>query len=182
MFRLLLLLSISMFLVMLIGGEDRGQLRHGLIAAAPEEKPAEVTQLAADAPASPVSGDVNLANFVPLSPPVPEPAVQRSTPAPEPVVAAPVVVAAPKADVQQVALAPEPEPEPLPLLFVNSNAINVRQGPSTSYSVVGRLTRDEAVLAIEPEQNGWVRIRIEGDGVEGFVAARLLTDRDPSGN
>jgi hypothetical protein len=181
MFRLLLLLSISMFLVLLIGGEDRGQMRHGLIAAAPEEEPAEGTQLA-DTPAPPASGDVNLASFVPLSPPVPEPAVQRSKPAPEPVVEAPIAVAAPEAELQPVALLPEPEPEPLPLLFVNSNAINVRQGPSTSFAVVGRLTRDEAVLAIEPEQNGWVRIRIEGDGVEGFVAARLLTDRDPSGN
>lgn len=180
MVRLLLLLSISMFLVLLIGGEDRGQLRHGLIAAAPEEEPATATQVAADAPAPAAPKDVNLASFVPLSPPVPQPAVQRSTPTPEPVVEAPVAVAVPEAEVQQVALLPEPEP--MPILFVNSNAINVRQGPSTNYAVVGRLTRNEAVLAVEPVENGWVRIRIEGDGVEGFVAARLLTDRDPSGN
>jgi hypothetical protein len=176
MFRLLFLLSTSMFLVMLIAGEDRGQLRHGLIAAAPEQPPAAVAELAPQAPATTAQTDVNLASFVPLSPPVPEPAIQRSTPAPEPA-AEPVLAALPEPEAQVA-----PEPTPLPLLFVNSNAINVREGPSTNYAVVGRLTRNESVLAIEPAQDGWVRIRIEGDGVEGFVAARLLTERDPSGN
>lgn len=181
MFRLLVLLSMSMFLVLLIGGEDRGQMRHGLIAAAPEASPATVAQLepetpATKTPATTAQTDVNLANFVPLSPPAPEPAVQVSPPAPEPVIE-PVLATLSEPETPVVT-----EAEALPLLFVNSNAINVREGPSTNYAVVGRLTRNEAVLAMEPAQDGWVRIRIEGDGVEGFVAARLLTDRDPSGN
>jgi len=177
MIRLMLLLSATMFLVLLIGGEDRGQLRHGLVAQAPEISPTETdpTPAAAAAPAQGTAApapEANLVAFVPMSPPTPEPAVHRSTTttplfqttSPEPVAE------------------PVSEPAPMPLLFVNSNAINVRQGPSTNFAVVGRLTRNESVLVVQPEENGWVRIRIEGDGVEGFVAARLMTDRDPTGN
>jgi uncharacterized protein YgiM (DUF1202 family) len=58
----------------------------------------------------------------------------------------------------------------------------VRQGPSTAYEVVGRLVRAEAVSVIAPEVDGWVRIAIEGDGLEGFIAARLLSQTDPGGN
>jgi len=182
MFRLLFLLSSTMFVVLLIAGEDRGQMRHGLIATAPREEAPAATL--AEAPVAEPLPDVNLASFVPLSPPTPQPAVQRQEPAPEPVqtmMAAPSPEATRDLVIDAVAdegMASSPQP----LLFVNSNAINVRQGPSTDYAVVGRLTRNESVLAVEPEQNGWVRIRIEGDGVEGFVAARLLTDRDPLGN
>ena len=68
----------------------------------------------------------------------------------------------------------------LPLRWVTADAVNVRQGPSTANPVIGRVTRGEAVTMVD-EQAGWVRIRIEGDGVEGFVAARLLTDLDPAG-
>ncbi|MFN3823799.1 MAG: SH3 domain-containing protein [Pseudorhodobacter sp.] len=177
MIRLMLLLSATMFLVLLIGGEDRGQMRQGLVAQAPEIGPTETgpTPAAAAAPtqgtAAPVP-EANLVAFVPMSPPTPEPAVHRST------TTMPLPQAAPPESVVDLVS----EPAPMPLLFVNSNAINVRQGPSTNFAVVGRLTRNESVLVVQPEENGWVRIRIEGDGVEGFVAARLMTDRNPTGN
>lgn len=58
---------------------------------------------------------------------------------------------------------------------VVANSINVRGGPSTGFEVVGRLARDEEVEVIEASDAGWMRIRIQGDGVEGWVAARLLS-------
>jgi uncharacterized protein YgiM (DUF1202 family) len=45
--------------------------------------------------------------------------------------------------------------------------------------VAGRLTRGEAVTVVADAGDGWLRIRIEGDGLEGFVAARLLTETAP---
>ncbi|MBD3765739.1 MAG: SH3 domain-containing protein, partial [Rhodobacterales bacterium] len=57
---------------------------------------------------------------------------------------------------------------------VTGTALNVRQGPSAQEAVVGRLLRDEVVLLIDT-RGGWSRIRIEGDGIEGWVANRYLT-------
>lgn len=69
---------------------------------------------------------------------------------------------------------------------VLATAINVRSGPSASDPVVGRLTKGEEVLVVADSgsdggsdggpggDSGWLHIRIEGDGVEGYVAARLL--------
>jgi uncharacterized protein YgiM (DUF1202 family) len=65
------------------------------------------------------------------------------------------------------------------LRWVQASAINVREGPGTGYGVAGRLTRGEAVTVVADAGDGWLRIRIEGDGLEGFVAARLLTETAP---
>ncbi len=199
MIRLLLLLSATMFLTLLIGGQDRGQLRQGLIAAAePEPTPATETALPVATQGMPAPLDqssdpqVTLAAHVPLSPARPaldeqliaEPALfTDASPADGADLVQPASLAdAPQPEIQPATFAELSEPDPLPLLYVNSAAINVRQGPSTDHAVIGRLTRNEAVLVVEPELAGWVRIRIEGDGVEGFVAARLMTERDPAGN
>ncbi|MBL4918412.1 SH3 domain-containing protein [Szabonella alba] len=203
MIRLLLLLSATMFVTMLIGGQDRGQMRQGLIAAAESELPlpADPVQQAPAAqtpatqtmvetpiapPADPQTAPVTLASLTPLSPALPaqdgsavaQPALYLSAETPAPV-ADQITLAEPVSTPEPVT---EAEPEFLPLLYVNSAAINVRQGPSTDHAVIGRLTRNESVLVVEPEFAGWVRIRIEGDGVEGFVAARLMTEQDPAGN
>lgn len=158
MLRLLVLLSACLFLVMLIGGRDYGQMRPGLAAA-----------------------------YVKAS----EPVIVMAQPAPEP--AAPPVV--------QVAYAAEPEmPLVLPLVkpdqsvatdavqaiaepaepageirYISAGSVNVREGPSTEYPVVGRLTRGEAALVIWTEDNGWARISIEGDGLTGYVAGQFLS-------
>lgn len=57
---------------------------------------------------------------------------------------------------------------------VIANSANVRGGPSTGFPVVGRLTRGEEVEVVEADPSGWVRIRVQGDGVDGWIAARLL--------
>ncbi|HMO08573.1 MAG TPA: SH3 domain-containing protein [Paracoccaceae bacterium] len=150
-----------MFLALLIGGQDRGQVRFGLMA---KEEPAP---LALPAPAKAAPAPVVPVAFVPAPAPAPEPVTR---PLPEAVAAVP-------------APAPEPaavaEPEPLRVMYVASAAINVRGGPSTNDAVVGRLTRNEAVQVVAEAGDGWVQVRIEGDGIEGYVAARLLTDRAP---
>lgn len=82
----------------------------------------------------------------------------------------------------------EPLPEPvaavlatpdlsqmMPIVYVNATSVNVRQGPSTQDAVISRLNRGEAALVVWTDDSGWSRIRIEGDGVEGYVASRYLT-------
>lgn len=51
---------------------------------------------------------------------------------------------------------------------------NVRSGPSTGHQVIGRLDAADEVSIIEEDPSGWVRIRVEGDGIDGWIAKRLL--------
>lgn len=57
---------------------------------------------------------------------------------------------------------------------VTANSVNVRGGPSTQNPVVGRLTRGEEVEVLATDPSGWVQVRLQGDGVEGWVSGRLL--------
>jgi uncharacterized protein YgiM (DUF1202 family) len=61
-------------------------------------------------------------------------------------------------------------------MYVSGRSVNVRGGPSTREAVVGRLTRGEAVTVVWVEDNGWARIRVEGDGIDGYMAMDFLTD------
>lgn len=56
---------------------------------------------------------------------------------------------------------------------VTAGTLNVRARPSGSAARVDSVTRGEEVLVIS-EQDGWAKIRIEGDGIEGWVAAKFL--------
>ncbi|MEX1662995.1 SH3 domain-containing protein [uncultured Thioclava sp.] len=60
------------------------------------------------------------------------------------------------------------------LWVVSAKSLNVRSGPSTSNSALDRIQRGEQVLVIA-QRSGWAQIKIEGDGIEGWVAARFLT-------
>ncbi|WP_417810023.1 SH3 domain-containing protein [Thioclava sp.] len=60
------------------------------------------------------------------------------------------------------------------LWTVSANALNVRSGPSTANSAVDRIRKGEQVLVMS-QQSGWAHIKIEGDGIDGWVAARFLT-------
>lgn len=57
---------------------------------------------------------------------------------------------------------------------VGAYRVNVRGGPSTSFPVVGGLAQNEEVTVLEADASGWVRVRIEGDGIEGWISGRLL--------
>ncbi|WP_230574477.1 SH3 domain-containing protein [Bacillus rhizoplanae] len=55
--------------------------------------------------------------------------------------------------------------------IVNAALLNVRQGPSTSTSVVARLKNGESVSVLSKE-NGWAKVR--ANGVEGYVSLQFL--------
>ncbi|WP_162140845.1 SH3 domain-containing protein [Pseudorhodobacter ferrugineus] len=166
-----------MFLTLLIGGEDKGQVRQGLIGVSAEPAKRHVVS-AAVAPKPAPKPKATLANFTPVTVQAPLPAMKSGTS----VIAGSFVIVG-QAKVETVAaVVNEADADALPVMYVSSNSVNVRGGPSTDYEVVGRLVRAEAVTVMEPAQDGWVRIAIEGDGLEGFIAARLLSDTDPAAN
>jgi len=88
----------------------------------------------------------------------------------EPESAAPIEVA----EIQQ------PAPDRL-IWFVTGSLVNVRSGPSTNTEVMGKVLYGDAAEIISDPESDWVRIRIEGAGVEGFVMKRFMTDIDPLG-
>lgn len=68
-----------------------------------------------------------------------------------------------------------------PVWFVTASRVNVRQGPSTDYEVMGKVLYGDAALVVSDLDSDWVKIRIEGAGVEGFIMKRFMTDVDPLG-
>lgn len=163
MLRLTFLLCSALFLTMLIGGRDYGQMRAGLAAAA--ITPSEVT---ADAEAQPIIQPVEVASLdihANLASTAAEasaiPIVIQGTPIPLPEPAA--------ASVEDTGL----------VLYVTAVNLNVRSGPSTAYPVVGKLAEGEAALLVGDDEGGWAPIRIEGDGVEGYASAKYLSSVAP---
>lgn len=158
MFKLTFFLCSGLFAAMYFGGVDRGQQRFGLV-----EKPraAAVTvvatpEVAADvAEAAPAVIPATEAAFVPETPLMITPAVAEAAPA--------AAVVAAEAGV---------------LMVVSSRSANVRSGPGKDYDVVDRLSRGESVLVVAQGEgpDGWSLIRIEGDGIEGYIASRLLSE------
>ena len=103
-------------------------------------------------------------------------ATTRVTPEP---VEAPAVV--PAAFVPEKPLMASPEAVEAPqgkLFYIAAQSANVREGPGKDHAVIDRLPKGEAVLVLEQGEgpDGWSLIRIEGDGVQGYIAARLLTE------
>jgi len=161
MLRLTALLCVGIFLVLMIEGEDNGQVRQGLLF---QSEPAnDPVRIASPEPVTPppATGGTE-AVFVPAQPVrvLPPPQTER--------VARPVVAT--------------PAPVPAEIwAVVNARSINVRSGPSTNDAVIGRLVDGEAVLVVSYDTlvQGWSLVRIEGDGIEGYVASRLLTELQP---
>lgn len=157
MIRLLLLLSAAIFITLQIGGEEHGQKRLGL---APRHATAQIVP-APQPQEEPLVQDhtaaVIAANFTPTQPLI-RPQLDSLT-APSLANLAPSAMG----DVQ----------------YVKGRAVNVRSGPSTGNPVVGKLNKGEAVTVAWIEPNGWARIRIEGDGVEGYMALDFLTKTAP---
>lgn len=160
MFRYLLFFALGLYLTLLIGGEDRGQQRAGL------------------------RGDyaIDLAQPLPTKP--------TPTLAAAPAVEAPAdtLRILPAAQVATPAPAPEPEPEPalasinlpsITLRTITAEAANVRDAASRTGTVIGRVERGEIVQMVE-QTGDWVHIRIEGDGIDGYVHRRLISDKAPS--
>lgn len=64
--------------------------------------------------------------------------------------------------------------------YVSATRVNVRSGPSTDFGVIGSVAFADAVSVIADANSSWVQIRIEGDGVEGYMAGRFLQDVMPN--
>ena len=161
MFRYLVFFGCSFYLALLIGGEDRGQQRMGLQGAY----------------------DVAIAPALPT--PEPEPETQIAAAAPTDTLR---ILPAPERAVIQPASLTDTPPEPtfndfnnptVTLRYITADAANVRDAASRNGSVIGRLERGEIVQLVE-ENGDWIHIRIEGDGVDGFVHRRLLSTDAPS--
>jgi uncharacterized protein YgiM (DUF1202 family) len=165
MFKYLLLFSATFYLALLIGGQDNGQQRMGLrgaydIALAPQPAPvtpavqATETTAAAQAPAD----TLRILPSVEAAPTV-QPASLTSEPALEP------------------ALNTFNNPT-LTLRTITAEAANVRDAASRTGNVIGRLENGEIVQVLETSGD-WVHIRIEGDGIDGFVHRRLISTEAP---
>ena len=96
-------------------------------------------------------------------------------------VSAPIVFDTGEEPVAGVATASTADPEPAAtidreLWTVTASRLNVRMGPSTNDAVVGQVTAGEEVAVLdEGSGDGWVMILVEGDGAQGWVASRFLT-------
>lgn len=140
---------------MVIGGQDRGQLRFGLMSEL-DEKASAVPVIARDV----VEKAVVEAAFVPEKPVMVQPALVETV-------------------VDEAAVAaPAPAQVDARVMFVTAASANVREGPGKDHAVIGRLTEGEAVLVVVEGEGpeGWTLIRIEGDGLEGYIASRLLSE------
>jgi uncharacterized protein YgiM (DUF1202 family) len=200
MLRLTLLLCIGMFAALMIAGEDRGQMRPGLVAAAakkvqPEEVTGvesqlilapETTRAAADPVAAVAAADPvvdqpapTLAASEAANVAYVEPERNLVTAVQEPVFSLSALgnetpPSAPDAPQPEVAAGGEGT-----IWYVNASSVNVRAEPSTQAEVVGKLASGEAALMVQAVDEDWARIVIQGDGVEGFVAMRYLSAEAP---
>lgn len=168
MIRLVFLLCGGLYVAALVLGADHGQKRYGLMLA--DAQPVVAITSAAAA------GAVNAkpAVFIPAQP------VRQVVAAP-----APVLTSEPVTGLQTVGMDITPQAQSLPkpeisgglLYSVAATQANVRGGPGRSFAVVGNLNKGEQVLVVLEAQpiEGWSRIRIEGDGIEGYISTKLLT-------
>ena len=67
------------------------------------------------------------------------------------------------------------------LQYVTANTVNVRTGPSADTESLTKLDRGKAVMVLPSDTPGWSMIRIEGDGLEGYIASRFLGDPPQDG-
>lgn len=159
MIRLVLMLCGGLYFGLLVLGADHGQKRYGLMMADAAPKAAPSLPPAAE-PARQVV-------FIPAQP-VMQPAKASAT-----VVWTEVTAVA----TDPPAALPQPDIPGGTLFSVAAILANVRAGPGMTFAVVGSLAKGEQVLVV-PEAgpvDGWSRVRLEGDGVEGYIATRLLT-------
>ena len=60
--------------------------------------------------------------------------------------------------------------------YVNASSLNVRSGPSTNYSVIGKLSSGEQIKVISTS-NGWTKIKYNGQ--IGYVSDKYLSSSAP---
>lgn len=173
MIRWTIVLCLGLFLTLQIAGEDQGQRRLGLIqgeidAMTDAKKAAELTA-------------TDVASKASTSPSTPEAPVVHVAFAPSATLVSPkpASVPAPTEQVEVITASTAAAEQEGTIMFVSGRSVNVRGGPSTRNPVVGKLSQGDAVLVVWAEDNGWARIRVEGDGIDGYMAMDFLTEKDP---
>lgn len=196
MIRWLVMLGVGLYLALQVGGEDRGQVRAGLrdedeilLPAPPVDSGSETAATLAVAteapapavaprPAAPVpasTADVTLTSYVPTPSVVVLPRPERGPePGPEAELAALSL-----ADLADAPALDGTEDEVLSVGVIAASGANVRSGPGKDHGVVAQLRRGEDVL-ITAIDGGWARIRVEGDGIDGYVALSLIKREEPA--
>lgn len=167
MFRWLAVLCAGLYLAMLIGGEDRGQVRFGLM---PQKADTQDAFMVVQGAASPVQAQPAQTDTADLQ-------VVAASFAPEKPL---MVIPTPDAAVPVALDVSEPIVEEVPgrVFYVTAPSVNVREGPGKDHAVIDRLPQGEAVLVLVEGEGpeGWSLVRVEGDGIEGYVASRLLSE------
>ena len=64
------------------------------------------------------------------------------------------------------------------LRTVSGDRVNMRNGPGTNYSVLGKLTRGTSVEILQDNGDGWVKLRASDTGRVGWMADFLLSSAD----
>ena len=203
MFRLTLLLVLAMGAAFLIGGRDLSPEEQAALGITPKAAraappaPEPVTRAATPLPvvAAPAADRLTLANTPPATvapvaeaePLVSEDAVAEavelamatdgldSVP-PEEIGGLEVIEDEPSVADEVAAALSESQ-----VWYVNADRVNVRSGPSTQFAVVGQVALGDATEILTDPDEPWVKIRIQGDGIEGYVARRFLQDVEPNG-
>jgi len=75
---------------------------------------------------------------------------------------------------------PPPPPPPTTKWYkVTAVALNVREGPSTSYNIIGTLKQNEVVKGLESTSDGgWAKIHRESDNLTGWSSRSYLVEVD----
>lgn len=71
--------------------------------------------------------------------------------------------------------APEVADAPADMRKVTGNRVNMRGGPGTGYSVVGKLTKGAEVEVLRDPGTGWLKLRSVESGQVGWMADWLVT-------
>ncbi len=184
MLKWLLGLGLFLYAALMIAGDDNGQQRAGLRA-----QPAEAMQTVVVTPPpddTPVTRAA-MAELVPMMPAPPPIRILPPTPLPQERVAqepAPSAEDATAEDALVQAMLAQPD-DPLAmgdgqtLRWIAVQRANVRADARKSAPVTARLEQGEAVAVLWTDPSGWARVRIEGDGIDGYVHESLLTDLNP---
>lgn len=169
MFKLIFLTLLALAAVLVVFGDGDGRrIEAPNVETVPAAEP-EASAVSAP-PAETVSAGVVI---------VDAPAVEQ-TPQREQRFPGPALRPSPEYAGQTAAAAPAEDlaGAPTDTLYITGNSVNFRAGPTTSDTVVGKLSRGEMVTAIGERSGDWVEIR-DGEGRTGFISAQFLSASQP---
>jgi len=83
------------------------------------------------------------------------------------------------AKAEELTVTPEPASD---VREVTGSRVNLRRGPGTDYSAVGKLSRGERVEILQNNGDGWLKLRVVETGRIGYMADFLLTASNAASN